>query len=81
MRRIAVVVGAFAAAQAGTGVGMTVAAAAPMAQHVVGEQCIGAEIGRKDLTPSGQVIICDGNYRWEPYAGQTPSDPWVAGQR
>lgn len=80
MRRGAVLAVGFVIAQAGAAVA-DVAAADPLPQHVVGEQCIGADIGRKDLTPSGQVIICDSNYRWEPYTGQTPTDPWVAGQR
>jgi hypothetical protein len=54
--------------------------AVPRADHVVGEDCIGADIGRQDVAPNGQVIICDSNYRWEPYVGQTPSDPWVDAQ-
>ena len=80
MRRGAVLAMGFVIAQAGAAVA-GVAAADPLPQHVVGEQCIGADIGRKDLTPSGQVIICDSNYHWQPYTGQTPTDPWVAGQR
>jgi len=57
-----------------------VAIAEPKAEHVVGEQCIGADIGRRDVAPNGQAIICDSNYQWEPYVGQTPNDPWVTGQ-
>jgi hypothetical protein len=57
-----------------------VAIAEPKAEHVVGEQCIGADIGRQDVAPSGQAIICDSNYHWEPYVGQTPNDPWVTAQ-
>lgn len=56
------------------------AVAEPKAEHDVGEQCIGADIGRKDVAPNGQVIICDSNYRWGPYVGQTPNDPWVTAQ-
>lgn len=67
---------------AGTIVGMTsgLAVAQPRAEHVVGEPCIGADIGRQDVAPNGQAIICDSSYQWEPYVGQTPNDPWVSGQ-
>jgi hypothetical protein len=67
---------------AGTIVSMTagMAMAEPKAEHVVGEQCIGADIGRKDVALTGQAIICDSNYHWEPYVGQTPNDPWVSAQ-
>jgi hypothetical protein len=58
--------------------GVTIAQ--PRAEHVVGEQCIGADIGRQDVAPNGQAIICDSNYHWEPYVGQTPDDPWVTAQ-
>lgn len=57
-----------------------VAIAEPKAEHVPGDQCIGADIGRKDVGPNGQAIICDSNYHWEPYVGQTPNDPWVSAQ-
>ena len=57
-----------------------VAVAEPRAGHVVGEPCIGADIGRHDVAPNGQTIICDSNYQWEPYLGQAPNDPWVSGQ-
>lgn len=57
------------------------AAAEPIATtHAVGDPCIGADIGRKDVAPDGQAIICDSNYHWEPYVGQVPNDPWVSGQ-
>ena len=80
MKRIAGALAAFAFA--GTTVGVTAAAAIaePKAEHVVGEQCIGADIGRQDVAPNGQAIICDSNYHWEPYVGQTPNDPWVTAQ-
>lgn len=77
------IAGAIAAfAFTGTIASMTagVAVAEPRAEHVVGEQCIGADIGRQDVAPNGQPIICDSNYQWEPYVGQTPNDPWVTGQ-
>jgi hypothetical protein len=45
----------------------------PKAEHVVGEQCIGADIGKRDVAPNGQAIICDSNFQWEPYVGQTPT--------
>lgn len=56
------------------------ATAEPKAEHVVGEQCIGADIGRRDVAPSGQAIVCDSNYQWMPYIGQQPNDPWVTAQ-
>ncbi|MBW0015010.1 hypothetical protein [Mycobacterium sp.] len=56
------------------------AIAVPRADHVVGEQCIGADIGRRAVAPNGQAIICDGSYHWVPYVGQIPNDPWVTGQ-
>jgi hypothetical protein len=80
MKRI---VGALAALGfTGTLTGMTagVATAEPKVAHVVGEQCIGADIGMRDVAPDGQAIICDSNYHWEPYVGQTPNDPWVTAQ-
>jgi hypothetical protein len=69
---------ALAASVAGATAG--VCAAQPWAQHFVGEDCIGADIGRQDVAPNGQPIICDSDYRWEPYVGQNPSDPWVDAQ-
>jgi hypothetical protein len=80
MKHIAGAMAAFAFA--GTIASMTAGAAIaePKAEHVVGEQCIGADIGRRDVAPNGQAIICDSNYNWEPYVGQTPNDPWVTAQ-
>lgn len=63
------------------GVTASAATAAPLAEHAVGDQCIGADIGRKDVSPDGQPIICDSSYTWQPYVGQTPNDPWVTAQR
>ena len=80
MKRIAEVLAAFALASATISVTPSVAVAERMAEHVVGDQCIGADIGRKDVATNGQAIICDSNYHWEPFVGQTPNDPWVAGQ-
>jgi hypothetical protein len=71
--------GALAAfAFAGTIASMTAGAAIaePKAEHVVGEECIGADIGRRAVAPNGQAIICDSNYHWEPYVGQTPTHSW-----
>ena len=80
MKQVAGALAAFTFA--GTIASMTAdaAIAEPKAEHVVGEQCIGADIGRQDLAPNGQAIICDSNYHWEPYVGQTPNDPWVSAQ-
>ena len=73
MKRIAAALAAFAFA--GTVAGMTAgpAIAAPRAEHVVGEQCAGYQIGQRDVDPKGKPIICDGNYQWEPYVGQVPT--------
>ena len=81
MTRVGGVLALFAVAGAIAGVTARTATAVPMPEHVVGDQCIGADIGRKDVAPNGQAIICDSNYRWEPDIGQTPSDPWVSGQK
>ena len=80
MKHIAGAMAAFAFA--GTIASMTAGAAIaePKAEHVVGEQCIGADIGRRNVAPNGQAIICDSDYHWEPYIGQTPNDPWVTAQ-
>lgn len=80
MKQVAGALAAFTFA--GTTASMTAdaAIAEPKAEHVVGEQCIGADIGRQDVAPNGQAIICDSNYHWEPYVGQTPNDPWVSAQ-
>jgi len=62
------------------GVTASTATAEPLAEHAVGDQCMGADIGRKDIAPNGQPIICDSNYTWEPNVGQVPNDPWVTAQ-
>jgi len=80
MNRIAGALAAFAFAATMASMTAAAAIAAPNPEHVVGEQCIGADIGRQDVAPNGQSIICDSNYRWEPYVGQAPSDPWVTAQ-
>ncbi|MGP5930766.1 hypothetical protein ACTXPV_12875 [Corynebacterium glyciniphilum] len=46
----------------------------------LGDQCIGADIGRTAVAADGTAIMCD-NYVWQPNQGQTPSHPWVDGQR
>jgi hypothetical protein len=46
----------------------------------LGDQCIGADIGRTAVTADGTAIMCD-NYVWQLNQGQTPSHPWVDGQR
>ena len=46
----------------------------------IGEFCIGADIGRTAVDTYGNAIVCD-NYAWVLDAGQTPSHPWVDGQR
>ena len=46
----------------------------------IGDQCIGADIGRTGVDAHGNAIICD-NYAWVLNVGQTPSHPWVDGQR
>ncbi len=78
--RIAIALAAFAFAGAVATMTAGAASAQPRAEHNVGDQCIGADIGRRAVAPNGQAIICDSNYRWEPYVGQTPNDPWVTGQ-
>ncbi len=80
MRRIGGALNAFAIAGTIASVTAGAAIAEPKAEHVVGDQCIGADIGRRDVAPNGQAIICDSNYHWEPYVGQTPNDPWVTAQ-
>ena len=78
--RIAAFLAAFAFAGAVATMTAGAASAAPRAEHNVGDQCIGADIGRRAVAPNGQAIICDSNYHWQPYVGQNPSDPWVSGQ-
>jgi hypothetical protein len=80
MKRIAGVLAAFALAGAVAGVTAGVAAAEPKPEHVVGDNCFGYEVAKKEIDPYNRVIICDSNYHWEPYTGQVPEDPWVAGQ-
>ena len=80
MKYIVAALAAFTFAGIIASVTTRVAIAEPEAEHVIGEQCIGADIGRKDVAPNGQAIICDSNYQWEPYVGQTPNDPWVSAQ-
>jgi hypothetical protein len=46
----------------------------------LGDQCIGADIGRTAVAADGTAIMCD-NYVWLLNQGQTPSHPWVDGQR
>jgi hypothetical protein len=76
MNRIAGALAAFAIAGITASMTASAAIAEPKAEHVVGEQCIGADIGRRDVAPNGQAIICDSNYHWEPYVGQTPVHTW-----
>jgi hypothetical protein len=76
MKRIGGALAAFAVAGTIASVTAGAAIAEPKAEHVVGEQCIGADIGRQDVAPNGQAIICDSNYQWEPYVGQTPVHSW-----
>ncbi|MEB3984317.1 hypothetical protein OQ968_24020 [Mycobacterium sp. 663a-19] len=80
MKRMAVAMAAFAVAGTVAGTTAGAAIAEPKAEHVVGEQCIGADIGKRDVAPNGQAIICDSNYQWMPYTGQKPNDPWVTAQ-
>ena len=80
MKHTAAAVAAFVFAGTVATVTAGVAIAEPKAAHVVGDECIGADIGRKDVAPSGRPIICDSNYHWEPYVGQSPNDPWVSAQ-
>ena len=76
MKRTAGALAAFAFAETIASVTAGAAIAEPKSEHVVGEQCIGADIGRQDVAPNGQAIICDSNYHWEPYVGQTPTHSW-----
>lgn len=80
MKRVVGALAAFAIAASVASMTAGAAIAEPKAEHVVGDQCIGADIGRRDVAPNGQGIICDSNYHWEPYVGQTPNDPWVTAQ-
>jgi hypothetical protein len=80
MKKVAAALALFTFAGTIAGITSGVSTAGPKTDHVVGDECIGADIGRKDVAPNGQAIICDSNYRWEPYVGQTPNDPWVTAQ-
>jgi len=76
MKRTTGAVAAFAIAGIIASTAAGAAIAEPEAEHIVGDQCIGADIGRRDVAPTGQAIICDSNYHWEPYVGQTPTHSW-----
>ena len=54
--------------------------ASAAAGQQIGEFCIGADLGRTAVDTCGNAIVCD-NYAWVLDAGQTPSHPWVDGQR
>ncbi|MFN3339851.1 MAG: hypothetical protein ACK40Z_09155 [Dietzia sp.] len=45
----------------------------------IGDQCIGADIGRTATDAYGNAIVCD-NYRWVLNVGQEPRHPWVDDQ-
>lgn len=45
----------------------------------IGDQCIGADIGRTAVDSYGNAIVCD-NYRWVLNVGQEPRHPWVDDQ-
>ncbi|MBB1031461.1 hypothetical protein G6027_11290 [Dietzia sp. SLG310A2-38A2] len=45
----------------------------------IGDQCIGADIGRTATDAHGNAIACD-NYRWVLNVGQEPRHPWVDDQ-
>ncbi|MFN3602108.1 MAG: hypothetical protein ACK4UY_12045 [Dietzia sp.] len=45
----------------------------------IGDQCIGADIGRTAADAYGNAIVCD-NYRWVLNVGQEPRHPWVDDQ-
>lgn len=45
----------------------------------IGDQCIGADIGRTAVDAYGNAIVCD-NYRWVLNVGQEPRHPWVEDQ-
>lgn len=46
----------------------------------IGEQCIGADIGRTSTDANGNAIVCD-NYAWTLNVGQEPRHPWADSQR
>lgn len=45
----------------------------------LGDQCIGADIGRRSVDANGTAILCD-NYMWRQDVGQEPRHPWVEDQ-
>ena len=45
----------------------------------LGDQCIGADIGRRSVDVNGIAILCD-NYMWRQDVGQEPRHPWVEDQ-
>ncbi|MDV8001525.1 hypothetical protein [Rhodococcus sp. IEGM 1408] len=45
----------------------------------IGDQCIGADIGRTAVDAYGNAILCD-NYQWVLNVGQEPRHPWVEEQ-
>lgn len=45
----------------------------------IGDQCIGADIGRTATDANRNAILCD-NYRWVMDVGQEPQHPWVDDQ-
>lgn len=46
----------------------------------IGDQCAGADIGRKNVDANGTAIVCD-NYQWAADVGQVPRHPWADSQR
>ena len=46
----------------------------------LGDQCIGADIGRTATDANGNAIICT-NYQWQLNTGQTPEHRWADDQR
>lgn len=50
------------------------------AAPIIGQSCIGADIGRTAIDPNGTAIVCD-DYQWVPNTGQTPRHPWADDQR
>jgi len=54
MKRVVGALAAFAIAASVASMTAGAAIAEPKAEHVVGDQCIGADIGRRDVAPNGQ---------------------------
>lgn len=46
----------------------------------IGDQCIGADVGRTAVDANGNAIICT-NYQWQLNTGQTPEHRWADDQR